>query len=601
MAAAAAAVGGGGGGTMTWHEELASLVGDTGIRYSAAYGMDAAAGEAEVEEERDDGDLRGRVLGEVEGFYRYDGGAAVVEEEREIGDLRGRVLGDGFYRYDGVAAAAASATVVAEEAVAEESLRDQVKGFLSSTGEMLRELGKGCWDIAQQSLEGAEDTYVVKKIRGPAAAAAERLSFLNEYLPEDRDPTHAWPVVIGVFLLALTVLNVNTRSEASVQPPKKVYISPPSANRIQLPDGRYLAYEEQGIPPERARFSLIAPHSFLSSRLAGIPGVKASLLEEFGVRLITYDLPGFGESDPHPGRNLSSSAFDMLHLADAVGVMDKFWVVGYSSGGMHAWAAVRYIPDRLAGVAMFAPMVNPYDSGMTKEERHKTWEKWTAKRKVMYVLARRFPSLLSFFYRRSFLSGKQGQPERWLSLSVGKKDKSLLEDPIYTEFWEKDVAESVRQGDTRPFVEEAMLQVFNWGFSLSDIQVQKQQDGKGLLSWLKSLYIQVEREWAGFLGPIHIWQGMDDRVVPPSVTEYVRRVVPGATVHRLLGEGHFSYFCFCDECHRQIFSTLFGIPQGPLTLASEADELSPPEPLEPEEYFEETMLYNSTEDSTEEE
>lgn len=81
-----------------------------------------------------------------------------------------------------------------------------------------------------------------------------------------------------------------------------------------------------------------------------------------------------------------------------------------------------------------------------------------------------------------------------------------MEDPIYTEFWEKDVAESVRQGDTRPFVEEAMLQVFNWGFSLSDIQVQKQQDGKGLLSWLKSLYIQVEREWAGFLGPIHIWQ-----------------------------------------------------------------------------------------------
>lgn len=66
------------------------------------------------------------------------------------------------------------------------------------------------------------------------------------------------------------VLNVNTRSEASVQPPKKLYISPPSANRIQLPDGRYLAYEEQGIPPERARFSLIAPHSFLSSRLAGI-------------------------------------------------------------------------------------------------------------------------------------------------------------------------------------------------------------------------------------------------------------------------------------------------------------------------------------------
>ena len=37
--------------------------------------------------------------------------------------------------------------------------------------------------------------------------------------------------------------------------------------------------------------------------MKGIPGVKESLLEEFGIRLVTYDLPGFGESDPHPKRN----------------------------------------------------------------------------------------------------------------------------------------------------------------------------------------------------------------------------------------------------------------------------------------------------------
>lgn len=64
--------------------------------------------------------------------------------------------------------------------------------------------------------------------------------------------------------------------------------------------------------------------------------------------LITYDLPGFGESDPHHDRNLNSSALDMLYLADALRV-DKFWVVGFSGGGMHAWAALRYIPTRLAG------------------------------------------------------------------------------------------------------------------------------------------------------------------------------------------------------------------------------------------------------------
>lgn len=68
--------------------------------------------------------------------------------------------------------------------------------------------------------------------------------------------------------------------------------------------------------------------------------------------MLTYDLPGFGESDPHPNRNLESSALDMSFLASSMGVSDKFWVLGYSSGGLHAWAALRYIPHRLAGINM---------------------------------------------------------------------------------------------------------------------------------------------------------------------------------------------------------------------------------------------------------
>lgn len=87
--------------------------------------------------------------------------------------------------------------------------------------------------------------------------------------------------------------------------------------------------------------------------MKGVPGIKSELLEEFGVRLVAYDLPGFGESDPHPIRNLNSSALDMQDLANAVGVSDKFWVLGYSSGAMHAWAALRYIPDRIAGTVFF--------------------------------------------------------------------------------------------------------------------------------------------------------------------------------------------------------------------------------------------------------
>lgn len=79
-----------------------------------------------------------------------------------------------------------------------ETLKDQVTGFMKSWGEMLVELAKGCKDIVKQTVV-TEDSFVVRKLRKPA----KKLSFMNEYLPEDRDPIHAWPVIFFVFLLAL--------------------------------------------------------------------------------------------------------------------------------------------------------------------------------------------------------------------------------------------------------------------------------------------------------------------------------------------------------------------------------------------------------------
>jgi hypothetical protein len=64
-------------------------------------------------------------------------------------------------------------------------------------------------------------------------------------------------------------MSLNTKDDSMVPQVKMVSLHPPSANRILLPDGRHMAYCEQGVSADRARFSIMAPHSFLSSRLAG--------------------------------------------------------------------------------------------------------------------------------------------------------------------------------------------------------------------------------------------------------------------------------------------------------------------------------------------
>ncbi|XP_024019455.1 uncharacterized protein LOC21400518 [Morus notabilis] len=515
-------------GSNTWRDELASLVEDTGIRYVAdpiMVSMPAFEAEAAT----------------ITADY-------VSEEARD------------------------------DKSEPSESLKEQMRGFAMAWGEILMELGRGCRDIVQQSFL-TEDSYIVRKLQKPCARASAKLRYFNEFLPEDRDPAHAWPVVFFVFILALAAMNVNTKDGSLVPPVKKVRIHPPNATRILLPDGRHMAYLEQGVPADRARFSIISPHSFLSSRLAGIPGIKMSLLENFGVRFVTYDLPGFGESDPHPSRNLNSSAFDMLHLADAVGISDKFWVLAHSGGSMHAWAALKYIPNKVAGAALFAPMMNPYEPGMTREEMKRTWENWLPRRKFMHFLARRFPRFLSSFYHRSFLSGKLGRIDKWLSFSLGKKDELLIEEPKFEELWDRNMEESIRQANVKPFIEEARMQVSDWGFRLSELQVQRRCQGRGILPWIRSMYNQAECELTGFLGPIHVWQGMDDHVVPPSMADYIVRVLPETIVHELPNEGHLSYFFFCDECHKQILSTLFGPPQGPVVNNVEIEQ----NPLEEDE------------------
>lgn len=220
----------------SWTEELASLVEDTGIRYTG-----------------DDHTLSGLSTPSFELKSAMEGER--VESESE-------------------------------------SLKDQMKGFVKAWGEIAIELGKGCKDVVLQSVL-TDDSYIVKKTKGPCRVVAGKLSVLNDFLPEDRHPVHAWPVILSVFLVALSgnstltplkhqnkfspfrftfflspaVLSLNIKHENTPIP--LVQSHPPSANRILLPDGRNISYHEQGVPADKARYSLIAPHAFLSSRLSG--------------------------------------------------------------------------------------------------------------------------------------------------------------------------------------------------------------------------------------------------------------------------------------------------------------------------------------------
>ncbi len=87
-------------------------------------------------------------------------------------------------------------------------------------------------------------------------------------------------------------------------------------------------------------------------------GVSEELLKELNVRLVAIDRPGYGESDKHPQQTYATFAKDIDELADLLELGEKIWLLGYSCGGAYCWGAAYYIPDRIAGIAMWAPVGN---------------------------------------------------------------------------------------------------------------------------------------------------------------------------------------------------------------------------------------------------
>ena len=81
------------------------------------------------------------------------------------------------------------------------------------------------------------------------------------------------------------------------------------------------------------------------------PHPRSAVLHRLGVRLLSFDRPGYGGSDRLAGRRVADAAADVLAIADAYG-LDRFSVVGRSGGGPHALACAALLPERVTKAAV---------------------------------------------------------------------------------------------------------------------------------------------------------------------------------------------------------------------------------------------------------
>ena len=113
-------------------------------------------------------------------------------------------------------------------------------------------------------------------------------------------------------------------------------------------DGRTLRVLEDGDP---SGCPVLVHNGSPNSRLLFGPDVD--LARRQGIRLISYDRPGYGASTHLPDRTVADCAQDVSAIAGALGI-DRMAVWGISGGGPHALACAALLPDLVPAVASLA-------------------------------------------------------------------------------------------------------------------------------------------------------------------------------------------------------------------------------------------------------
>jgi len=274
--------------------------------------------------------------------------------------------------------------------------------------------------------------------------------------------------------------------------------------------GRNLSYIETGVQKERAVHKIIFIHGFDSCKHSVFP-ISQELADEFGIYMVAFDRPGYGESDPDPNRSLKSTAQDIEELADQLELGPEFFVIGFSMGGEYVWTCLKYIPHRLAGAALVAPASNywwpNFPSNLSKDALSQQFvrDQWA------YRVAHYAPWLTYWWNTQKWFPSSSVLANRIDMLSA--QDKEILSKLTTISSIKAQVRQ---QGQFESVHRDANIGFGKWEFDPMD----------------------VENPFPNKEGTVWLWHGGEDIVAPVSLSRYISQKLSWVRYHELPNAGH---------------------------------------------------------------
>ncbi|GAB2274615.1 hypothetical protein Dimus_009384 [Dionaea muscipula] len=308
-------------------------------------------------------------------------------------------------------------------------------------------------------------------------------------------------------------------------PPKLCNVTSP---RIKLSSGRHLAYKEYGVPRESAKYRVVMVHGFDSSKDFYLP-LSQEFMEKLGLYIVTYDRPGYGESDPNPKRTVKSETMDLEEFADKLELGSKFYVIGLSYGNCLTWGFLNYIPHRLEGAALVVPFINHWWPSFPPKLSAQGFKFLPKKDQCTMWIARHVPGLLFWWLSQKWFPSSDIL--RRSPILFSKRDIETLKPMSLAANQHKVRQQGLYESRHRDLI----MGVGTWEFDPMK---------------LKNPYPFPEKKQ----GKVQIWQGYEDRLVAYQLQRFIAEKLPWIKYYEVPDGGHLILHedVFCEAIFKSL-------------------------------------------------